>query len=184
MKTVTKSFSNGSVVTKSDLPPVHTTLRTHLFSKTASLNATGTEFINPKGDNAPVVRKHFTAPGGVEGNITGTSNGVEVDVYYRVSSPEGSWEVFEEGVAVIGGNWSATGTVPGAGTYDFRARDTVDPDGQIQLDSVVVELVAESITTLLSMTATCTADAPENTTELIGTLTIDVSCTADAPTDI
>lgn len=69
MKTVTKSFSNGSVVTKSDLPPVHTTLRTHLFSKTASLNATGTEFINPKGDNAPVVRKHFTAPGGVEGYL-------------------------------------------------------------------------------------------------------------------
>jgi hypothetical protein len=68
---------------------------------------------------------------------------------------------------------------------DFDASDIVNIKAVYgTVESGVVELVAESITTLLSMTATCTADAPENTTELIGTLTIDVSCTADTPTDI
>jgi len=122
-----------------------------------------------------------------EGDITGEHSGGEgyfVDVYYRVSSPEGSWTLFDEDVEVQGDNtWTATGTVATAGTYDFKAVDTVCSACQVQLDDVVV-VVAESITTLLSMTATCTADAPENTTELIGTLTIDVSCTADTPTDI
>jgi hypothetical protein len=68
---------------------------------------------------------------------------------------------------------------------DFDASDVVNIKAVYgTVESGVVELVAESIATLLSMTATCTADAPENTTELIGTLTIDVSCTADTPTDI
>ncbi len=68
---------------------------------------------------------------------------------------------------------------------DFDSSDTVNIKAVYgTVESDVVELVAESITTLLSMTATCIADAPEDTTELIGTLTIDVSCTADTPTDI
>lgn len=79
-----------------------------------------------------------TLTAGTEGNVTGTSNGVEVDVYYRTSSPEGSWEVFEEGVAVSGGNWSATGTIADADTYDFKAEDSTDPDGYAQVDDVVV----------------------------------------------
>lgn len=57
---------------------------------------------------------------------------------------------------------------------------TTDSSGVL----TVAHATPSLITTLLSMTATCTADAPENTTELIGTLTIDVSCTADTPTDI
>lgn len=79
-----------------------------------------------------------TLTAGTEGNVTGTSNGVEVDVYYRVSNPEGAWEVFEEGVAVSGGNWSATGTIPAADTYDFKVEDTTDRDGSAQVDDVVV----------------------------------------------
>jgi len=84
-----------------------------------------------------------TLTAGTEGNVTGTSNGAEVDVYYRVSSPEGAWEVFEEGVAVSGGNWSATGTIADAGTYDFIAEDTTDRDGSAQVDDV--EIIASYI---------------------------------------
>lgn len=79
---------------------------------------------------------------GVEDNITGTHNGGTgffVQVQYRTSSPEGAWTTFENNVEVQADNtWSATGTVASADTYDFRARDTVDPDGFIQVDDVVV----------------------------------------------
>jgi hypothetical protein len=79
---------------------------------------------------------------GTEGTITGTHNGGTgyfVQVQYRVASPEGAWTTFENNVPVeADGTWEATGTVALAETYDFRARDTVDPDGQIQLDDVAV----------------------------------------------
>jgi len=124
---------------------------------------------------------------GVEGNVTGTSNSVgqkiEVELRLAGQTPEDSWTPFGQATVEEDGTWTATATAPAAGTYDFRVIDeNIDPDVcNAQVDDVVV---AKSITTLLSMTATCTADAPENTTELIGTLTIDVSCTADTPTDI
>jgi hypothetical protein len=79
---------------------------------------------------------------GVEGTIELTHNGGEgyfVQVQSRVSDPEGAWEIFEDNVPVEADNTcTATGTIADAGTRDFRARDTVDPDGQIQLDDVVV----------------------------------------------
>ena len=128
-----------------------------------------------------------TLTGGASGTVSGTSNhvGQKIEVELRLAgqTPEDSWTPFGQATVDGSGDWSVTSTVPAAGTYDFRVIDeNIDPDVCFaQLDDVIV---AESITTLLSMTATCTADAPENTTELIGTLTIDVSCTADTPTDI
>jgi len=77
-----------------------------------------------------------------EGDITGEHSGGEgyfVDVYYRVSSPEGSWTLFDEDVEVQGDNtWTATGTVATAGTHDFKAVDSVCSACQAQLDDVVV----------------------------------------------
>jgi len=76
---------------------------------------------------------------GTEGTITGTSNGSVVDVYSRLSSPEGAWELFDGTVAVNeSGNWTATGTIADAGTRDFIAVDTTDPDGFVQVDDVTV----------------------------------------------
>jgi len=99
---------------------------------------------------------------GTEGTITGTHNGGTgyfVQVQYRVASPEGAWTTFENNVTVEAeGTWEATGTVALAETYDFRARDTVDPDGQIQLDDVVVES-SESTENLF---VTCLLSTPEN----------------------
>lgn len=86
-----------------------------------------------------------TLTAGTEGNVTGTSNGVEVDIYFRTSADEeeeieaGEWEIFEEGVEVDeDGNWSATGTIADADTYDFIAEDTTDRDGSAQVEDVVV----------------------------------------------
>jgi hypothetical protein len=91
---------------------------------------------------------------GTEGAITGTHNGGTgyfVQVQYRVASPEGAWTTFENNVAVeADGTWEATGTVALAETYDFRARDTVDPDGQIQLDDV--EVASGVVSTALQIT--------------------------------
>ena len=76
---------------------------------------------------------------GTEGTITGTSNGSIIDVYSRLSSPEGEWELFDGDVSVNeSGDWTATGTIADAGTYDFTAVDTTDPDGYVQVDDVVV----------------------------------------------
>jgi len=87
--------------------------------------------------------------------VTGTHNGGTgyfVQVQYRVASPEGAWTTFENNVTVeADGTWEATGTVALAETYDFRARDTVDPDGQIQLDGVTVE---SGVTHFQSITST------------------------------
>jgi hypothetical protein len=74
--------------------------------------------------------------------VTGTHNGGAgyfVQVQSRVSDPEGAWETFEDNVPVQADNtWTATGTIAAPGTRDFRGRDKDDPDGQIQLDDVVV----------------------------------------------
>jgi len=95
---------------------------------------------------------------GTEGTITGTSNGSVVDVYSRVSSPEGEWALFDGTVAVDEtGNWTATGTIATAETYDFRAVDTTDPDGFVQVEDVVV---ASASTAKLTMNCTCTASTP------------------------
>jgi hypothetical protein len=80
---------------------------------------------------------------GIEGTITGTSDGIEVDVYSRISETEddeaGEWELFDGTVAVDeSGNWTATGTIADAGTRDFIAVDTTDPDGFVQVDDVEV----------------------------------------------
>lgn len=87
MKTVTKSFSSGSVVTKSDLPPVHTTLKTHLFSKTASLNEAGTHALNTKGTGCPVVAR-LCGNIKVEGTIEMTDlSGVTIVGFEGTSTP-------------------------------------------------------------------------------------------------
>ena len=119
---------------------------------------------------------------GTEGTITGTSNGSVVDVYSRVSSPEGAWELFDGTVAVDEtGNWTATGTIADADTYDFIARDSVDPDGNIQIDDVVV---ASASTAKLTMNCTCTASTPMMGTTSTVKLTMNCTCTASTPTSI
>jgi hypothetical protein len=50
-------YKKHSLLTKSDLPPLHPTLSGHYFSKTGGMSADGTAVINTKGDNAPVVRR-------------------------------------------------------------------------------------------------------------------------------
>lgn len=119
---------------------------------------------------------------GTEGNVLGTSNGTAVDVYYRTSSPEGTWEVFETGVTVTAGAWTATGTIADADTYDFLAVDADDTDGYAQQDDVVV--VASGETAKSSMDATCTADTPESVEAEAGTSSMDATCTADTPTSV
>jgi hypothetical protein len=74
---------------------------------------------------------------GVEGTITGTSNGDEVDVLYSPAG-EDDWTAFEEGVAVTAGAWTATGTIADAGTYDIKVTDGTDSDAYDQQDSIVV----------------------------------------------
>jgi hypothetical protein len=128
-----------------------------------------------------------TLTAGTEGNVTGTSNGVEVDVYFRTSADEeeeieaGDWEVFEEGVAVSGGNWSATGTIADADTYDFIAEDTTDRDGSAQVDDVDVESGVEST---LTMDAIANASSPETFENIVDTQTLDATCSASSPTSI
>jgi len=92
---------------------------------------------------------------GTEGTITGTSNGSVVDVYSRVSSPEGAWELFDGTVAVDeSGNWTATGTIATAGTRDFVAVDTTDPDGFVQVDDVTVASGYEEGKIMIAVPAT------------------------------
>jgi hypothetical protein len=78
---------------------------------------------------------------GDAGSVSGTSshkNG-KVNVWYRVSSPEGSWVLFQGNVSVDGsGDWTATGTITDVGTYDFKAVDTTDAYGFIEIDDIVV----------------------------------------------
>jgi len=92
---------------------------------------------------------------GTEGTITGTSNGSVVDVYSRVSSPKGEWELFDGDVAVDeSGNWTATGTIATAGTRDFVAVDTTDSDGFVQVDDVVVASGYEEGKIMIAVPAT------------------------------
>jgi len=66
----------------------------------------------------------ITLVAGTEGNVTGTYNGNTgwtLNVYRRLL-PDGLWELFDSNVAVDEfGAWTATGTVPDAGTYNFKA---------------------------------------------------------------
>ena len=92
---------------------------------------------------------------GTEGTITGTSNGSVVDVYSRVSSPKGEWELSDGDVAVDeSGNWTATGTIATAGTRDFVAVDTTDSDGFVQVDDVVVASGYEEGKIMIAVPAT------------------------------
>ena len=124
---------------------------------------------------------------GVEGSVTGTSNyvGQHIEVEVRLSgeTPEDAWTPFGTATVAGDGSWTVAGTIASADTYDFRVIDeNIDPAVcSAQVDDVVV---ASGETAKSSMDATCTADAPEDTTELIGTLIIDASCTADAPSNI
>lgn len=113
---------------------------------------------------------------GEDYDYDGTSNGDEVELFY---SPDDEDDWVSLGTSsVVDGDWTITGSIPDAGTYDYLAVDTTNENGFARVDDVVVGIGT------LTMDASCTADAPENTTELIGTLTIDASCTADAPSNI
>ena len=75
---------------------------------------------------------------GVEGDITGTSLFVTtVNVYYRLST-DTLWTEFNFGITVIANAWTATGTMPAAGTYDFLVTDADCPTVRDQLDDVNV----------------------------------------------
>lgn len=83
---------------------------------------------------------------GVEGTIIGTHTGNLgwfVDVYYRVHDPEGEWQEFEMGVAVDAlGDWTATGTIADADTYDFMAEDTLVGDAGADVTGYDIEVVS------------------------------------------
>lgn len=96
---------------------------------------------------------------GEDYSYSGTSNGDEVELFYRESdqSPEDAWTSLGTS-SVVAGVWGITGSIADAGTYDYKAEDTTDTDAYAQEDDVVVE--SGESTAKSSMDATCTADTP------------------------
>lgn len=106
--------------------------------------------------------------------------GEELTLLY--STDDINWPSLGTAVVQPDGTWSkADCRIADAGTYYLRA---IYGDEVVGSESISVTVESGVETPDLTMDATCEADAPENTTELIGTLAIDVSCTADTPTDI
>lgn len=126
---------------------------------------------------------------GKESDITGEHTGGEdrsLSVYFRTSevgeTPAGEWTLFDEDVEVQSDNtWTATGMVATAGTYDFKAVDTVCSACQVQLDDVVV---ASGVEATLNMDATCLASTPENIENIVEIQTMDATCSASTPASI
>ena len=115
-----------------------------------------------------------------EGTISGTALYVTtVNVYYRLST-DTLWTLFDSGITVIAGAYTATGTIATAGTYDFLVTDADDPTVRDQLDDVVV---ASGATGTLTMNATCVASPPEDVETEAGTLTMNATCVASPPED-
>ena len=73
---------------------------------------------------------------GVEENLTGASNGLEVEGFYRLSSAV-DWTSAGT-VSTVLGDYTIPITIADADTYDFKVEDTTNRDGEIQLDDVVV----------------------------------------------
>jgi len=117
---------------------------------------------------------------GVAGNVAGTANCTTVNVYYRLST-DTLWTLFDSGITVIAGAYTATGTIATAGTYDFLVTDADNPTVRDQLDDVEV---ASGQTAILTMNATCVALTPEDVETQAGTLTMNATCVASPPTDV
>ena len=73
---------------------------------------------------------------GVEENLTGASNGLEVEGFYKLASAE-DWTSAGT-VSTVAGAYTIPITIADAGTYDFKVEDTTDTDGSAQADDVVV----------------------------------------------
>lgn len=70
-----------------------------------------------------------------------TSNGLEVSLYQRTSETEedeaGEW-VLMGTAEVVDGECTITGSIADAGTYDFKAVDTINENGFVQIDNINV----------------------------------------------
>lgn len=95
---------------------------------------------------------------GEDYDYSGTSNGDEVELFYSPAG-EDDWTSLGTSV-VVAGEWTISGSIPDAGTYNFKVEDTTDRDGNAQVDDVTVESAV--VVNTLTIDASCTADAPSN----------------------
>ena len=85
---------------------------------------------------------------GEDYDYTGTSDGDEVELFYSLAG-EDDWVSLGTS-SVVDGDWTITGSIPDAGTYDFKVEDTINPNGYVQVDDV--EVASGVVLTALQIT--------------------------------
>lgn len=84
----------------------------------------------------PTMETPVDVVAGEDYDYAGTSNGAEVELFYSLAG-EDDWISLGTS-SVVDGDWTITGSIPDAGTYDFKVEDTTNPNGYAQVDDVVV----------------------------------------------